>query len=75
MRTQANGGAGLGRHSSQLLVLHVFPISNRVTDQVIMINSVFTIIINNIIISITVIFAVFIADEEDEGREAYLCAS
>ena len=56
-------------------MLHVFPISNRVTDQVIMINSVFTIIINNIIISITVIFAVFIADEEDEGREAYLCAS
>ena len=68
MRTQANGGAGLGRHSSQLLVLPVF-------YQVIMINSVFTIIINNIIISITVIFAVFIADEEDEGREAYLCAS
>ena len=56
-------------------MLTVFPISNRVTDQVIMINSVITIIINNIIISITVIFAVFIADEEDEGREAYLCAS
>ena len=56
-------------------MLTVFPISNRVTDQVIMINSVFTIIINNIIISITIIFAVFIADEEDEGREAYLCAS
>ena len=61
--------------SSQLLVLTVFPISGRVTDQVIMINSVFTIIINNIIISITIIFAIFIADEEDEGREAYLCAS
>ena len=47
----------------------VFPISNRVTDQVIMINSVITIFINNIIISITIIFAIFIADEEDEGRE------
>ena len=56
-------------------MLTVFPISNRVTDQVIMINSVITIFINNIIISITIIFAIFIADEEDEGREAYLCAS
>ena len=56
-------------------MLTVFPISNRVTDQVIMINSVIIIIINIIIISITIIFSVFIADEEDEGREAYLCAS
>ena len=53
----------------------VFPISNRVTDQVIMINSVIIIIINIIIISIAIIFSVFIADEEDEGCEAYLCAS
>ena len=56
-------------------MLTVFPISNRVTDQVIMINSVIIIIINIIIISIAIIFSVFIADEEDEGREAYLCAS
>ena len=49
-------------------MLHVFPISNRVTDQVIMINSVITIFINNIIISITIIFAIFIPDEEDEER-------